>query len=161
LGVVSESRAQGRRGRATTARARARVTPRSKELGARLERQWGRRHRQREEQLEDGLRGEGESKGKSDSENSWFELLTDEQCFKIRWLFKIRKVANPSNFQKFGKIRKKPEKIDQNEVEPRNEQEKFENLKFSWFDQIIDRFDWIIDQFFKKFDHFWKTVLAH
>jgi hypothetical protein len=31
---------------------------------------------------------------------------TTDQCFKIRWLFKIQKVANPSNFQKFGKNRK-------------------------------------------------------
>jgi hypothetical protein len=78
---------------------------------------------------------------------------TTDQCFKIRWLFKIQKVANPSNFQKFGKNRKK---IGWNEVEPWKYQEKFENPKFGRFDRIIDHFNRIIGRFFKKFSYFWK-----
>jgi hypothetical protein len=62
--------------------------------------------------------------------------------------------TNPSHFQKFRKIRRKPKKIGRNEVEPREEQEKILNPKFG-------RFDRIIEQGFKKFDHFLKTVFTH
>jgi hypothetical protein len=51
--------------------------------------------------------------------------------------------SNTSEFVVFSKIQKKSakiEKIDRNEVEPREEQEKFWNTKFGRFDQIINRF---------------------